>query len=334
MNLSYERLQYLRKIPNWIEVALYISTIIFVINIDSEYNLVETWQWKCGVVVIWLAWIVFFIKLMNIPKMGYYLIMMGKVTMTWIYFGMVFLVFIFAFTIILYLLFMNHASFHTLFLSLMSTIFMLILSYNWSAVVKPPCDPYNNTQITEGPEAECFDYHGMSAGYQIGMLIIATMVIAMPIVIVNMLIALSVDDVCAVSQEANLKKIAIRVRQSLSSIYKLPNKYRVDTMNVPAIKFILNPKYYRSWWDKVLNNEIKLEELEQKSVVVELYEEVNDRSTTVESHISDLSTKISNLTEKLDDQDDRFKSLFTRLNNGIEKQRPGAGRRQRFLTHT
>ena len=110
--------------------------------------------------------------------------------------------------------------------------------------------------------------------------------------IVNMLIALSVDDVCAVSQEANLKKIAIRVRQSLSSIYKLPNKYRVDTMNVPAIKFILNPKYYRSWWDKVLNNEIKLEELEQKSVVVELYEEVNDRSTTVESHIADLSTKI------------------------------------------
>ena len=96
---------------------------------------------------------------------------------------MVFLVFIFAFTIILYLLFMNHASFHTLFLSLMSTIFMLILSYNWSAVVKPPCDPYNNTEISSGPEAECFDYHGMSAGYQIGMLIIATMVIAMPIVI-------------------------------------------------------------------------------------------------------------------------------------------------------
>ena len=146
-----------------------------------------------------------------------------------------------------------------------------------------------------------------------------------------MLIALSVDDVCSVSQEANLKKVAIRVRQSLSSIYKLPNKYRVDTMNVPGIKFILNPKYYRSWWDKVLNNEIKLEELEQKSVVVELYEEVNNRSTTIESHISDLSAKLSNLTEKVDDQDAKFKSLFTRLNNGIEKQRPSA--RKRFLTH-
>ena len=103
--------------------------------------------------------------------------------MTWIYFGMIFVVFVFAFTVILYLLFMNSGSFHTLFLSLMSTIFMLILSYNWYAIVTPPCDIYNNTEISTGPEAECFDYYGMSAGYQIGLIIIGTLVIAMPIVL-------------------------------------------------------------------------------------------------------------------------------------------------------
>ena len=61
------------------QLALYISTILFVLNIDPETDLPTTWQWQTGVVCLWLSWTVFFIKLMNIPKMGYYLIMLGKV---------------------------------------------------------------------------------------------------------------------------------------------------------------------------------------------------------------------------------------------------------------
>ena len=77
--LVYQLRSYLSDWVNWIEVSLYILSIIFVSVFRTTCLCPHVWQWQIGVVVIFLAWIDLIIVCAKFPNIGIYVIMFEKI---------------------------------------------------------------------------------------------------------------------------------------------------------------------------------------------------------------------------------------------------------------
>ena len=82
--LVYQLRSYLFDWVNWIEVSLYILSIIFVSVFRTTCLCPQEWQWQIGVMVIFLAWIDLIIVCAKFPNIGIYVIMFGKVLGTFL----------------------------------------------------------------------------------------------------------------------------------------------------------------------------------------------------------------------------------------------------------
>ena len=82
--LVYQRISYLFDWVNWIEVSLYILSIIFVSVFRTTCLCPQVWQWQIGVMVIFLAWIDLIIICAKFPNIGLYVIMFGKILGTFL----------------------------------------------------------------------------------------------------------------------------------------------------------------------------------------------------------------------------------------------------------
>ena len=63
-------LEYLKDIVNWIEVILFVCSILFAFVFFNNCLCPQTWQWEVGVVAVFLAWIDLIIFLRKIPLTG------------------------------------------------------------------------------------------------------------------------------------------------------------------------------------------------------------------------------------------------------------------------
>ena len=77
--LMYQHINYLFDWVNWIEVSLYILSIIFVSVFRTTCLCPQVWQWQIGVMAILLAWIDLIIICAKFPNIGLYVIMFGKI---------------------------------------------------------------------------------------------------------------------------------------------------------------------------------------------------------------------------------------------------------------
>ena len=77
--LVYQLKSYLFDWVNWIEVSLYILSIIFVSVFRTTCLCPQVWQWQIGVMAILLAWIDLIIICAKFPNLGLYVIMFGKI---------------------------------------------------------------------------------------------------------------------------------------------------------------------------------------------------------------------------------------------------------------
>ena len=77
--LMYQRISYLLDWVNWIEISLYILSIIFVSVFRTTCLCPQVWQWQIGVMAILLAWIDLIIICAKFPNLGLYVIMFGKI---------------------------------------------------------------------------------------------------------------------------------------------------------------------------------------------------------------------------------------------------------------
>ena len=82
--LVYQRISYLFDWVNWIEVSLYILSIIFVSGFRTTCLCPQVWQWQIGVMVILLAWIDLIIRCAKFPNIGLYVIMFWKILGTFL----------------------------------------------------------------------------------------------------------------------------------------------------------------------------------------------------------------------------------------------------------
>ena len=63
-------LEYIKDLVNWIEVALFVCSILFAFVFFSDCLCPLVWQWEVGVVAIFLAWIDLILFLRKIPLTG------------------------------------------------------------------------------------------------------------------------------------------------------------------------------------------------------------------------------------------------------------------------
>ena len=63
-------LEYVKDLVNWIEVALFVCSILFAFVFLDKCLCPLTWQWEVGVAAVFLAWIDLILFLRKIPLTG------------------------------------------------------------------------------------------------------------------------------------------------------------------------------------------------------------------------------------------------------------------------
>lgn len=99
------RLNYMKDLVNWIEVAAYICSIVFVWVFHTECLCPFEWQWQFGVVAVFLAWITLLIFVQKFPQMGIYVLMFLSICYTFLKAVILFALLVFAFSLTFYMIF-------------------------------------------------------------------------------------------------------------------------------------------------------------------------------------------------------------------------------------
>ncbi|TPP62231.1 Transient receptor potential cation channel subfamily A member 1 [Fasciola gigantica] len=154
------------------------------------------WQWQCGAVGIFLAWLNLLLFLRRIPTLGLFVLMFTVIIGTFIKFFAVFFLFIFAFAFGFYILLSNHAQFNSLGNSLMKTSVMTMGELDFDALF--------NTQFESNTYESLIFFDGITYALFVGFLIVMTLVI------MNLLVGLAVDDIKGVQNQAVVKRVAMQ----------------------------------------------------------------------------------------------------------------------------
>lgn len=84
LQLCYDLMDYISSWVNWIEMTLYILSIIFVSAFRSTCLCPQEWQWQVGVIAILLAWIGLIVICAKFPSIGIYVLMFGRIFVTFL----------------------------------------------------------------------------------------------------------------------------------------------------------------------------------------------------------------------------------------------------------
>ena len=97
--------RYLSDWVNWMEIALYILSIIFVWVFHVGCLCPLTWQWQIGVVAVFLSWIDLIVFISKFPLTGIYVLIFVKILYTFLKVLVLSILLIVAFGVTFYLAF-------------------------------------------------------------------------------------------------------------------------------------------------------------------------------------------------------------------------------------
>jgi len=108
IQLLSDRIGYPTDWENWIEVCLFVSSILFASGAFSQCCVcVENWQWQLGALAIFLAWFDLVLFMKKLPLFGVYVVMFIQIVYTFLRFMFLALLFIIAFGLSFYMLFVQ-----------------------------------------------------------------------------------------------------------------------------------------------------------------------------------------------------------------------------------
>ena len=101
------RLNYVKDWENWMEMALYVCSIVFAWVFYTECLCPFEWQWQVGVVSMFLGWITFLVFVQEFPNTGIYVLMFLRICYTFLKAGAVilFTLLVLAFSLTFYMVF-------------------------------------------------------------------------------------------------------------------------------------------------------------------------------------------------------------------------------------
>lgn len=79
---AVKEIDYFWHLINWVEVPLFILSIIFSIVVLSKQFCLLAWQWQIGVAVLWLSWIEFIFLSTQFQLIGVHALMFIRVLKT------------------------------------------------------------------------------------------------------------------------------------------------------------------------------------------------------------------------------------------------------------
>ena len=99
------KLNYFISLVNWMELTLYILSIIFVLVFHDKCLCPFRWQWQIGIVAVFLAWINLMIFFSKFPLTGVYVLMFTTICYTFLKILVLSLLLVIAFALTFFLIF-------------------------------------------------------------------------------------------------------------------------------------------------------------------------------------------------------------------------------------
>ena len=110
--LVLEGIQFVTQFPgyvldwiNWMEIVLYLFSIIFVWVFHVDCLCPLTWQWQIGVVAVFLGWVDLIVFISKFPLTGIYVLIFVKIVSTFLKILVLSLFLVLAFGLTFYLVF-------------------------------------------------------------------------------------------------------------------------------------------------------------------------------------------------------------------------------------
>lgn len=99
------RLNYVKDWENWMEIALYVCSIVFAWVFHTECLCPFEWQWQVGVVSMFLGWITLLVFVQKFPNTGIYVLMFLSICYTFLKAVILFALLVLAFSLTFYMVF-------------------------------------------------------------------------------------------------------------------------------------------------------------------------------------------------------------------------------------
>ena len=97
--------EYLQDWVNWLEIPLYLCSMIFTFVFATPCLCVYNWQWQIGVVAVFLGWIGLISFLQKWPVTGIYVLMFINIIQSFLKIAFLALLLVIAFALAFYMLF-------------------------------------------------------------------------------------------------------------------------------------------------------------------------------------------------------------------------------------
>ncbi|KAF0304128.1 Transient receptor potential channel pyrexia [Amphibalanus amphitrite] len=192
---------YFGSVDNWLELLLLVLSTALLAVPDAQ-------QWWVHHVAAWLmlaAWLELTLMIGRIPAVGIYIYMFVRVAQKLIGFLLVYSPLLVAFALSFYVVFGETDAYKSIPLSLIKTFVMMMGEYE-----------YNSAFIDHSPT-----YLGTSH------VLMVLFIVSMPIITVNLLIGLTVNDIQSVFMTAGLERLRITVIQILLIDWMVNNMLRL-----------------------------------------------------------------------------------------------------------
>ena len=90
---------------NWIEITLYLCSIVFLSTVGMPCLCPANWQWQFGAFTVFLAWIECGIFFRKLPYFGIYIVMFVSIVKTFLWIALPAFLLVLAFAIAFYMTF-------------------------------------------------------------------------------------------------------------------------------------------------------------------------------------------------------------------------------------
>ncbi|XP_060557142.1 transient receptor potential cation channel subfamily A member 1 homolog, partial [Ruditapes philippinarum] len=289
---------YFLEVENVIEWITCITAIIFVVNSsgcsDSGYR--PQWQWTCGTVSVFLAWINMLFIIQKFEWLGIYVVMLYRIIKVFMKFLLVFSLLIVAFALSFHCLFQNQEPFSTIWKSLMRTTSMMIGGPD-----------FVSTFLDETVHFEIIS----NVFFVIFMLFMA-------IVVINLLVGLAVSNIHEFQQKADLAKKQMQVKFALELERMAKSTFLKNILECLCFKCKNNNESMEklipnelSWFKKKVGESWKLTERDIKAamssekddnsrVVARLDTKMKTLETNLEEHMKYMGTQLAAILDKIE----------------------------------
>ncbi|KAL5265822.1 hypothetical protein ACHWQZ_G006498 [Mnemiopsis leidyi] len=224
LQLWYQKHKYI-SLQNFVELALFALSIFFTANVFYASEVISPTAWQIGVFCLLIAWMNFMMFLRKFPGIGIYIVMFVEVLQTFLKIMLVLVLFIVAFGLTFNMVMTQFPSFKNPGYSILRTFVMMTGEMEYDSYFIPE-------KLTEGTEL----YYPEST-----FIMFVVFVIVVPIVFMNLLVGLAVDDIKEVYNQAELQRAIMKI-QLIFQVEALLPSFFLEKKNQSKKTFYPNKK--------------------------------------------------------------------------------------------